>query len=65
MSTMLELIADHQIRSFSTASVIMEQDSPAGPLLVLVEGEVEILREDVQVAKTSLPGACSVKCPSC
>lgn len=54
---MLELVADCPARDFVTGDVIIEQDSPSGPLLVLVEGEVEILREDVHVAKTSQPGA--------
>ena len=35
----------------------MEQDSPSGPLLVLIEGEVEILRDNVRVARTAQAGA--------
>ena len=35
----------------------MEQDAPSGPLLVLVDGEVEILRDNVRVGKISAPGA--------
>jgi len=35
----------------------MGQDLPAGPLLVLVEGEVEVLRDDVRVGKVAAPGA--------
>lgn len=35
----------------------MEQGSATGPLLVLLEGEVEILRDDIHVAKTAQPGA--------
>ena len=35
----------------------MAQDSATGPLLVLVEGEVEILRDNVRVAKTAQAGA--------
>lgn len=57
MATILELVANLPTRNFSPGEVIMAQDSPSGPLFVLVEGEVEILREDVRVAKTSLPGA--------
>jgi CRP/FNR family cyclic AMP-dependent transcriptional regulator len=57
MATILELVADHPTRSFSPGDAIMEQDSPSGPLFVLVAGEVEILRDDVRVAKTSQPGA--------
>lgn len=57
MATILELVADHPTRSFALGDPIMEQDAPSGPLLVLVEGEVEILRDDVRVGKISLPGA--------
>jgi len=57
MASMLELVADFQARDFAPGDIIIEQDSPSGPLLVLIQGEVEILREDVQVAKTSQPGA--------
>src|SRR6478736_2738815 len=57
MANILELIAGHPTRSFAPGDIIMEQDSPSGPLLVLVEGEVEILRDKVRVGKISLPGA--------
>jgi len=35
----------------------MAQGSPVGPLLVLIEGEVEILRDNIRVAKTAQAGA--------
>lgn len=57
MANILELIAGHPTRSFAPGDIIMEQDAPSGPLLVLVEGEVEILRDKVRVGKISLPGA--------
>jgi len=57
MANILELIAGHPTRSFAPGETIMEQDAPSGPLLVLVEGEVEILRDKVRVGKISLPGA--------
>ena len=57
MANILELIAGHPTRSFAPGDTIMEQDAPSGPLLVLVEGEVEILRDKVRVGKISLPGA--------
>ncbi|MDB6019157.1 MAG: Cyclic nucleotide-binding domain protein [Pedosphaera sp.] len=57
MINILELVADHQTRSFSPGDIIMAQDSPTGPLFVLLEGEVEILRDADRVAKTSQPGA--------
>jgi CRP/FNR family transcriptional regulator, cyclic AMP receptor protein len=35
----------------------MKQGSPSGRLLVLIQGKVEILRDNVRVAKASAPGA--------
>jgi CRP/FNR family transcriptional regulator, cyclic AMP receptor protein len=57
MSDFLELIRGLNTRNYAPGEVVMEQDSATGPLLVLVEGEVEILRDDVRVAKTAQAGA--------
>jgi len=54
---MLQLVAAHETRHFAPGEVVMEQGSAQGPLFVLIEGEVEILRDGVQVAKSSEPGA--------
>jgi CRP/FNR family cyclic AMP-dependent transcriptional regulator len=56
MTGILQLIADHKTRAFAPGDTVMEQGAPSGPLLVLVEGEVEILCEDVRVGKSSQPG---------
>ena len=57
MEAMLNLVANFPSRRVAAGEVVMEQDSPSGPLLVLREGEVEILREQVSVAKTSQRGS--------
>ena len=57
MSEFLDLVRGMDARSFAPGEAIMEQDSPAGPLLVLLEGEVEILRDEIRVAKTAQAGA--------
>jgi CRP/FNR family transcriptional regulator, cyclic AMP receptor protein len=57
MADFLELIRGLAARNYAPGEVIMEQDSATGPLLVLIEGEVEILRDDVRVAKTAQAGA--------
>ena len=57
MSEFLDLIQGLPARNFVPGEVVMEQNSPAGPLLVLLDGEVEILRDDVRVAKTAQAGA--------
>src|ERR1043166_4586609 len=57
MADFLELVAGCNTRNFAPGEVLMEQDSPTGPLLVLIEGEVEILRDNIRVAKTAQAGA--------
>ena len=57
MDDFLELVTGCKTRNFAPQEIVMEQGSPTGPLLVLVEGEVEILRDDIRVAKTTQAGA--------
>jgi CRP-like cAMP-binding protein len=57
MSTMLQLVAGHKVQDFAPGDVLMEQGDASVRLLVLLKGEVEILRDDVRVAKASEPGA--------
>ncbi|HTI99401.1 MAG TPA: cyclic nucleotide-binding domain-containing protein [Dongiaceae bacterium] len=54
---MLQLIAGHQVQEFNPGDTILEQGSPSGHLLVLITGEVEVLRDNVRVAKAATPGA--------
>ena len=56
MSAILQLVAGHKVQDFKPGDVVMEQGSASGPLRVLLKGEVEILRDDVRVAKASEPG---------
>jgi len=57
MAAILKLIAKHKVESFEVGGVIMEQDTGSGPLFVLIQGEVEVLRDNVRVAKISEAGA--------
>jgi len=57
MAEFLDLITGCKTHQYAPNDVVMEQDSPTGPLLVLVEGEVEILRDGVRAGKTSQAGA--------
>ena len=57
MADFLELVRGCNTRDYAPSEVVMEQDSPAGPLLVLIEGEVEILRDNVRVARAAQAGA--------
>lgn len=56
MSPLLEYVATHPSREFETGGIIIEQGEWTGELLVLVSGEVEILRDGVRLAKASEPG---------
>lgn len=56
MSPLLDYVATHPLREFETGSILIEQGEWTGELLVLVSGEVEILRDDVRLAKASEPG---------
>ena len=57
MSAMLQLVAGHKVQDFAPGNVVLEQGGVSGRLLVLIQGEVEILRDNVRVAKASAPGA--------
>jgi CRP-like cAMP-binding protein len=57
MAEILNLVSGCNIRNFGPGEVVMGQDLPAGPLLVMVEGEVEILRDEVRVGKVAVAGA--------
>lgn len=57
MAEFLDLVAGCNTRAYVPGEVIMGQDLPAGALLVLLEGEVEVLRDDVRVSKVAAPGA--------
>ncbi len=57
MSAILQLVAGHKVQDFMPGEVIMEQGGAGGRLLVLISGEVEILRDEIRMAKASEPGA--------
>lgn len=54
---MLQLIAGHKVQCFAPGDIILEQGGASGRLLVLIQGEVEILRDHVRVARALMPGA--------
>jgi CRP/FNR family cyclic AMP-dependent transcriptional regulator len=57
MSAILKLIAGHKVESFEAGRIVIEQGTASGPLLVLIHGEVEVLRDNVRVSKVSEPGS--------
>ena len=57
MPDFLELVRGFNNRNYAPGEIIMEQGAASGILLVLVEGKVEILRDNVRVAETAQAGA--------
>jgi CRP/FNR family transcriptional regulator, cyclic AMP receptor protein len=56
MSPLLDFVATHPSRPFAPAGLVIEQGERTGELLVLVSGEVEVLRDGVRVARAAEPG---------
>lgn len=56
MSPLLDFVAQHGSRQFAAGGIVIEQGEWSGELLVLVSGEVEVLRDGVRVAKAVEPG---------
>jgi len=56
MSPLLDYVGTHSSREFAPGGIVIEQGEWTGELLVLLSGEVEILRDNVQVAAAAEPG---------
>lgn len=57
MSGILDLVQDSPERTFPAGTDVMHQGETTGIMLILVEGEVEILRDNITVAVAKQPGA--------
>ncbi len=57
MAAIVDLLQKHKLRRFSAGEIILEEGTTTGLLFVLVEGAVEVVKGDVQVAIASEPGA--------
>ena len=57
MSTFLKLIAGQPTEKFDAGIVVLQQGGASDHLLVLIEGEVEVLRDDIRIVKVSAVGA--------
>jgi len=53
----LDLVAVCPRREVAAGGLLLEQGQASAPLLVLLSGEVEVLRDEVRVARTSEQGA--------
>ena len=47
---------NHPVQRFDAGQPLIEQGGHEGPLFVLLEGEVEVLRDGTRVAKAAQPG---------
>lgn len=56
MSPILDHTANHPHREFAAGDVVIAQGSWSGELLVLMSGDVEILRDETRVAKAGEAG---------
>ena len=57
MSSILQLLGNREMCRFDAGQVVMQQGAQTGRLYFLIEGEVEILKDEVRVATSSQPGA--------
>lgn len=57
MNAILEAARRHRVRPFRAGEVLLEEGPSSGRLLVLLRGEVEVLRHAVRIARTAEPGA--------
>ena len=57
MNSILDLVAGQPSRTFAAGEIALQQDQPCDQVLVLVEGAVEVLRDEQRVARATEPGA--------
>jgi CRP/FNR family cyclic AMP-dependent transcriptional regulator len=57
MSKILELLRDRERCEFEPGQIVLEQRGRTNRLYVLLQGTVEVVKDAVQVATTSEPGA--------
>lgn len=57
MSNILELVGKYPVQRFEAGQLVIEQRHDSGRMYVLLDGEVEVFREGVRIAKASQVGA--------
>jgi CRP-like cAMP-binding protein len=57
MAGILDLVRDYPRREFPSDTVVLQQGEISPTILVLLEGEVEVVRDEVRLAKSAEPGA--------
>lgn len=56
MSSILEALHEHPVRQFADGETILIQGGRTGILYILIEGAVEVVKDDVTVATATKPG---------
>ncbi len=56
MSAILESLQGHERRNFDAGQFVIQQGGQTDALYFLIEGAVEVLKDDVRVASASQPG---------
>jgi len=56
MSSIIELLKDHEVRQFKPGENIIAQGEKTGLLFFLIEGTVDVLKDETRVATASQPG---------
>jgi CRP-like cAMP-binding protein len=57
MSAIVDFVLQQRQQSFETGELVLEQDAQSGLLYVMLSGEVEVLRDNVRVARVGDRGA--------
>ena len=57
MSKILQLIQDRAVRRFEPGEIVIEQGAQTHRLYVLIDGKVEVVKDDVRISTISEPGA--------
>jgi CRP/FNR family transcriptional regulator, cyclic AMP receptor protein len=57
MAPLFEILTGHSKRHFGAGETIIAEESTTGVLFFLIDGEVEVYKDDVQLATTSEPGS--------
>jgi CRP-like cAMP-binding protein len=57
MNPFLDLVARHPARDLDAGVLVLKQDEACDALHILLDGEVEVLRDEIRVAKIATTGA--------
>ncbi len=57
MTAIFTALRDHPVRHFAAGETVLEQGAQTGLMYVLIEGTVEVVKDNTSVASASEPGA--------